>query len=61
VVRADASENIKMIIVAHLNLSAVQWARAQGSVPICGTGASIFIAQRGMTEVEGGSACNSDG
>jgi predicted amidohydrolase len=31
-VAAEASENVEMIIVADLNLSMVQWARAQGSV-----------------------------
>ena len=31
-IAAEASENVEMIIVADLNLSTVQWARAQGSV-----------------------------
>lgn len=31
-IAAEASENVEMIIVADLNLAAVQWARAQGSV-----------------------------
>ncbi|PWR03644.1 carbon-nitrogen hydrolase [Meridianimarinicoccus roseus] len=31
-IAAEASENVEMIIVADLNLSMVQWARAQGSV-----------------------------
>jgi predicted amidohydrolase/GNAT superfamily N-acetyltransferase len=31
-IAAEASENVEMVIVADLNLSAVQWARAQGSV-----------------------------
>ena len=31
-IAAEASENVEMIIVADLNLSTVQWARAGGSV-----------------------------
>lgn len=31
-IAAEASENVEMIIVADLNLSTVQWARAKGSV-----------------------------
>jgi len=31
-IAAEASENVEMVIVADLNLAAIRWARAQGSV-----------------------------